>query len=207
VGKGARFWGSLRFRESGVLGGNPSIPLDLASFGGPNRSYWMPMRPQSLVRIRGANREIGKVILKAWPAVRCSSRAPRPRLVWPVLPSVGFGSGELLGSCGFGLWCSWLVLGRIQGALLEFMKVSLSLPFVFWWWFLFQGIGVTEASWNVSVRLLLPPAWPAVSTGLTGENHQSDRCGTDSKSCRFPLCVWCVCFGWLSGLFLGSLVL
>jgi hypothetical protein len=75
-----------------------------------------------------------------------------------VLPSVGFGSGELLGSCGFGLWCSWLVLGRIQGALLEFVKVSLSLPFVFWWWFLFQGIGVTEASWNVSVRLLLPPA-------------------------------------------------
>jgi hypothetical protein len=23
-----RFWGFLRFQESGVLGGNPSIPLD-----------------------------------------------------------------------------------------------------------------------------------------------------------------------------------
>jgi hypothetical protein len=32
------------FWESGVLGGNPSIPLDLGSFGGPNRSNGMPMR-------------------------------------------------------------------------------------------------------------------------------------------------------------------
>jgi hypothetical protein len=44
AGKGARFGGFLRFRESGVLGGNPSIPLNLASFGEPNRSFGMPMR-------------------------------------------------------------------------------------------------------------------------------------------------------------------
>jgi hypothetical protein len=51
------------FQESGILGGNPSIPLDLASFSGSNRGYGMPMTypycPQSLVRICGANREIG----------------------------------------------------------------------------------------------------------------------------------------------------
>jgi hypothetical protein len=38
------FGGFFRFQESGVLGGNPSIPLDLASFGGLNRSYGIPMR-------------------------------------------------------------------------------------------------------------------------------------------------------------------
>jgi hypothetical protein len=49
--------------ESGVLGGNPSIPLGSMSFGGSNHSYGMPMKysycRQSLVRIRGANREMG----------------------------------------------------------------------------------------------------------------------------------------------------
>jgi hypothetical protein len=64
VSEGARFGGFLRFRVSGVLGGNPSIHLDLASFGGPNCSYGIPMRysyyPQSLMQIRGANREIGE---------------------------------------------------------------------------------------------------------------------------------------------------
>ena len=63
MSKGAQFWGFRGSRVRGVLGGNPSIPLDSTSFGGPNRSYGMPMRysyyPQSLVRIRGANREIG----------------------------------------------------------------------------------------------------------------------------------------------------
>jgi hypothetical protein len=68
VGKDVQFGGFLKFRESGALGGNPSIPLDLASFGGPNHSYGMPMRyslyPQSLVKIRGANREIRMVVWK-----------------------------------------------------------------------------------------------------------------------------------------------
>jgi hypothetical protein len=44
MGKRTRLWGFLRFRESGVFGGNPLIPIDLASFGGPNRSYGMPMK-------------------------------------------------------------------------------------------------------------------------------------------------------------------
>jgi hypothetical protein len=39
VGKGSRFGGILKFLESCVLGGNHSIPLDLASSGGPNHSY------------------------------------------------------------------------------------------------------------------------------------------------------------------------
>ena len=66
MSKGAQFWGFLGPRVRGVLGGNPSIPLDLASFGGPNLGYGVPMRcsyyPQSLVRIRGANQEIGSWI-------------------------------------------------------------------------------------------------------------------------------------------------
>jgi hypothetical protein len=51
----------------GVLGGISLIPLVLASFGGPNLGYGVPMRcpyyPQSLVQNRGAIREIGSWIL------------------------------------------------------------------------------------------------------------------------------------------------
>jgi hypothetical protein len=35
VRKGARFWGFRCLRVCGVLGGNPSIPLDSMRFGGP----------------------------------------------------------------------------------------------------------------------------------------------------------------------------
>jgi hypothetical protein len=35
VGKGARFWGFRCSRVWCVLVGNPSIPLDSTSFGGP----------------------------------------------------------------------------------------------------------------------------------------------------------------------------
>jgi hypothetical protein len=35
VSKGAQFWGFRCLRVRGILGGNPSIPLDLTSFGGP----------------------------------------------------------------------------------------------------------------------------------------------------------------------------
>jgi hypothetical protein len=35
VRKGARFWGFHWLRVCGVLGGNPSVPLDSVSFGGP----------------------------------------------------------------------------------------------------------------------------------------------------------------------------
>jgi hypothetical protein len=65
MSKGTQFWGFLLSRVRGVLGGISSIPLDLASFGGPNLGYGVPMRcsyyNQSLVQICGANREI-----KSW---------------------------------------------------------------------------------------------------------------------------------------------
>jgi hypothetical protein len=35
VRKGARFWGFRCSRVCGVHGGNPLIPLDSTSFGGP----------------------------------------------------------------------------------------------------------------------------------------------------------------------------
>jgi hypothetical protein len=61
--QGARFWGFLGSRVRGILGGIFLIPLDLASFGGPNLGYGVPMRcsyyPQSLTQIRGAILEIG----------------------------------------------------------------------------------------------------------------------------------------------------
>jgi hypothetical protein len=66
VSKGARFWDFRCSRVSEVLGGIYSIPLDLASFGGQNLAYGVPMRcfyyPQSLAQIRGAIREIGSWI-------------------------------------------------------------------------------------------------------------------------------------------------
>jgi hypothetical protein len=69
VSRGARFLGFLLSKVRGILGGVSSIPLDLASFGGPNLGYGVPMRffyyPQSLVRIRGENREIGSWIWRS----------------------------------------------------------------------------------------------------------------------------------------------
>jgi hypothetical protein len=72
VSKGAWFWGFWCSRVRGVLGGISSIPLDLASFGGQNLFYGLPMRcsyyPQSLEQIRGAIWEIGSWIWGSWPA-------------------------------------------------------------------------------------------------------------------------------------------
>jgi hypothetical protein len=66
MSKGARFWGFQCSRVRSVLGGISSIPLDLASFGGQNIGYGVPMRfsyyPQSLAQIRGAIWEIGSWI-------------------------------------------------------------------------------------------------------------------------------------------------
>jgi hypothetical protein len=66
VSKGARFWVFCGSRVRDVLGGISSIPLILASFGGPNLGYGVPMRcsyhPQSLVQNRGAIWEIGSWI-------------------------------------------------------------------------------------------------------------------------------------------------
>jgi hypothetical protein len=66
VSKGARFWGFLGSSVRGVLGGISSIPLDLASSGGPNLGYGVPMRcsyyPQSLAQYLGEIQEIGSWI-------------------------------------------------------------------------------------------------------------------------------------------------
>jgi hypothetical protein len=63
VSKGTRFWGFLGSRVRGVLGRISSIPINLASFGGPNLGYGVPMGcsyyTQSLAQICGAIREIG----------------------------------------------------------------------------------------------------------------------------------------------------
>jgi hypothetical protein len=145
VSKGARFWGFLRFRVRGILGGNPSIPLDLAIFGGPNHGYGMPMRysyyPQSLVQIRGANREIGIWIWRSWPSSCCSSRALKFWPVWPV-PTPCW---VLIG------WTFWWV--RLSFGLLLFRV------WVFWssgGWYLGFGISRLGLVWLVSC------------TGLTG---------------------------------------
>jgi hypothetical protein len=72
LSKGAQLWDFRCSRVRGILGVLSSIPLDLASFGGPNRGYGVPMRcsyyPQSLAQIRGAIREIGSWIWGSWPA-------------------------------------------------------------------------------------------------------------------------------------------
>jgi hypothetical protein len=72
VSKGARFWGFRCSRVRGVLGWISSIPLNLASFGGQNLGYGVPMRcscyPQSLAQICGAIREIRSWIWGSWPA-------------------------------------------------------------------------------------------------------------------------------------------
>jgi hypothetical protein len=62
MSRGARFWGFLVSRVGGVLGWICTIPLILASFGGSNLGYGVPMwcsyYPQSLVQICGAISEI-----------------------------------------------------------------------------------------------------------------------------------------------------
>jgi hypothetical protein len=72
---------------------------------------------------------------------------------------VGFGSGELLNPCVFGLcWC-WLVLGCFGDVLLGFVKGSSSLQVVFLGVFWFQGLEKSlRLSGTFVVRLLHPPA-------------------------------------------------
>jgi hypothetical protein len=72
VSKGARLWGFRCSRITGILVGISSTHLDLASFGGPNIGYGVPMRcsyyPQSLAQICGAIQEIESWIWGSWPA-------------------------------------------------------------------------------------------------------------------------------------------
>jgi hypothetical protein len=98
---------------------------------------------------------------------------------------VGFVSGELLGSCVFGLCCCWSVLGQFGVALLGFVKGSSSLQVEFGGVSIPGPRGVTEAPWNVSCAAAVATG---LSTGLIGAGHRSDRCSTGGKPCKFPLC-------------------
>jgi hypothetical protein len=140
MSKGAQFWGFRRSRVRGVLGGISSILLDLASFGGQNLVYVLPMRcsyyPQSLAQIHGAIREIGTWICGSSPAsvvhpenpghtglTGASHRSDRCR------SQLGFCSGERLGefaiaSCCWGfefgsVWSSVGLFGRFGVSRLE----------------------------------------------------------------------------------------
>jgi hypothetical protein len=71
MSKGTRFWGFLGSRGRGIIGGISFIPLNVASFSGLNLGHGVPMRcfyyTQSLLQIRGANREIESWIRGGWP--------------------------------------------------------------------------------------------------------------------------------------------
>jgi hypothetical protein len=112
LSKGARLWGFLGSRVRGVFGRISLIPLDLASFGGPNLGYGVPMRcsyyPQRLAQIRGAIREIGSWLWKSWPRVLfiperpsltgltgATHRSDRCKVLW-VLPRVNVLVSSLL---------------------------------------------------------------------------------------------------------------
>jgi hypothetical protein len=152
MSKGARFWGFLSSRVWGVLGGISLIALDLASFGGPNLGYGVPMRcsyyPQSILQICGANWEIGSWIRGGWPAsavhlessghtgqTGASHRSDQCRLL------VEFCSGECLGVFFVVSCCYYFKFGLFGSSV-----------------GLFGGFGI---SW-------LGPVWPASYTDLTG---------------------------------------
>jgi hypothetical protein len=141
--KGAQFWGFWCSRVRGVIGGISSIPLDLASFGGQNLSYGVPMRcshyPQSLVQIRGVIRKIGSWIWGSWP-------------VGDVQPESSAHTG-LTGadSC-------WVLLGWTYG---EFAVFPCCFCFMFGSVWSSVGLfGRFGVSW-------LEPVWPVSYIGLT----------------------------------------
>jgi hypothetical protein len=51
VSKGARFLGFILSRVRGILGGISSIPLVLASFGGPNIGYGVPIGVSTFFKV------------------------------------------------------------------------------------------------------------------------------------------------------------
>jgi hypothetical protein len=126
VSKGARFWGFWSSRVRGVLGGFSSIPLDLASFGGQNLGYGLPLRcsyyPQSLAQIRGAIREIGSWIWGSWPAGAVHPESPGHTGLTAAShrsdqcrPQLGFCSGERLGVFAVVLCCCCCEFGSVYG--------------------------------------------------------------------------------------------
>jgi hypothetical protein len=129
--------------------------------------------PQSLVRIRGANLEIGSWIWRSWPAGSVHPELPRlhrsdrcPWLVWAL--------------CGIFLrWvvesvCLWVVLVLVSSWQFRRCFGCLGVGF-FSCRLCFEGVfvlgprEVTEALWNICCVA-------AVTIGLTGSVHRSDRC-------------------------------
>jgi hypothetical protein len=144
--------GFLLSRVRGVLGGISSIPLDLASFGGPNLGYGVPMRysyyPQSLVQIRWVIGRSGVGFGNVDPRAVHPDSSGHTGLTsashWSdrCRPLVEFCSGECLGEFPIVSCCCCFEFGR-------FLELGRSV-----WWI-----------WDFL-------AW----TGLTGELHRPDWC-------------------------------
>jgi hypothetical protein len=171
--------------------------------------------PQSLVRIHGANREIGSWIWGSWPA-----GAVHPELPWL----------HRFDRCSWPVWLVWALCGICLGwatkSVCLWVGLLLVSPWSIWcclarfcvgFFFragcvlvvsLFQGIEKSlRLSGTFVVRLLQPPSWPALPTGLTGTGHRSDRCSTGSKLCKFHYACWCVLGRKVVCWFLGSVAL
>jgi hypothetical protein len=164
--------------------------------------------PQSLVQVCGAIREIEVWIWRSCPVGAVHPELPRLHgsdrcswLVWPVRVTCAIYLG----------WTAWLVCLWVLVPLVSswsvwscFVRFCVGLSFLggcVLGVFLFQGLEKSLRLFGtLVVRLLQPPAWLALSTGLTGvpgltgAGHRSNRCSTCSKPCKFPLCVL-VCFG------------
>jgi hypothetical protein len=95
--------------------------------------------PQSLVRVCGANREIGSWIWGVDPRVLFIPSCPGVTGLTGARdrsnrfkPFVGFASVYLPDPCVFWLCCCWSVLSQFGVVLLGFVKGSSSLQVVFW---------------------------------------------------------------------------
>jgi hypothetical protein len=208
VSKGARFGGFLRFRVSCVLGGNPSIPLDLACFGGQNHSYGMPWGTPTVPNV--LCKSVERIEISGWGFGRVDPHLAvhpeRPGLTdltsalhssdW-CSPLLGFGTGDLPGSCGFGLWCCWSVLGKFRVSLLGFVKDFLPLQICVWIWFLFQSL---EESLRLPETLMCIccthrpdrrclPVWPVhCYTWFSKENQMHLICAPGSSLHTYDRC-------------------
>jgi hypothetical protein len=184
-------------RVRGVLGGISSIPLDLTSFGRYKLGYGLLMRcsyyPQSLAQVHGAIREIKVWIWGSWPASVVHPELPRlhrsGRCSWPIW-QVRTTCGICLG-WSTGLMCFWAVVLLVSSWSVSTCLDRFCVGFSFraicvLGVFLFQGLKKSlRLSGMLIVRLLLPSAWPALSTGLTGAAQAASR-----ASSRYA--CWCV---------------
>jgi hypothetical protein len=110
VSKGTRFWGFPRFWESGVLGGNPLIPLYSTSFGGPNRDAHEVLLASPKVLCESVEwiGRSGSGFEGVDPQLDVHPEQPRPdrsdRCMWPVWPV----QGSYWIYLGLTAWFVWL---------------------------------------------------------------------------------------------------